>query len=87
VFIVCDKKVRYSGAKMEELHVFPQPASSTIPATSICANEWLADQVLEPIRKDINSVESELDARKSYFFLIFSANSSRKNPLDLLISD
>jgi hypothetical protein len=24
VFIVCDKKVRYSDAKKKELHVFPQ---------------------------------------------------------------
>jgi hypothetical protein len=37
VFILCDKKVRYSDAKKKELLVFPQPESLTIPAISICA--------------------------------------------------
>jgi hypothetical protein len=50
---------------MKELHVFPQPESLTIPAISICASEWLADQVLEGIRNGMTCVEDELETRKS----------------------
>jgi hypothetical protein len=62
---------------MKELHVFPQPHWSTIPARSICAMKKLADQVLERIRKRATFVEDKLDARKLFcsphFLLKFSA--------------
>jgi hypothetical protein len=66
VFIVCDKKVRYSDAKKKELHVFPQMESATLPTTSIGAMAKLADQVLERIRKRMTFVEHEFEMRKSY---------------------
>jgi hypothetical protein len=80
VFIVCDKKVRYSDAKKKELHVFPQPASSDDSGESICRSEWLADQVLERIRERMTSVKDELKRGESIryprFLLKFSAQKS-----------
>jgi hypothetical protein len=66
VFIVCDKEVGYSDAKKKELHVFPQPESSMLPATSIGVMKKLADQVLERVRKRMTSAELELEMRKSF---------------------
>jgi hypothetical protein len=83
VFIVCDKEVRYSDAKKKELHVFPQPESSTIPAMSICAVGWLADPVLERLRGPIVFLQCELKMRKSirspHFFFRFCEQKSARS--------
>jgi hypothetical protein len=77
VFIVSDKKVRYSDAKKKELHVFPQPESSTIPAMSICAMGWLADRVLERLRGPLVFLQCESESanrfRYPHVLLKFSA--------------
>jgi hypothetical protein len=40
-----------------------------IPATSICGSEWLANQVLERIRKRMISVEDALEMGESFRYL------------------
>lgn len=43
---------------------FLSAESSAIATISICASQWLADQVLERLRKGMACVENELEMRK-----------------------
>jgi hypothetical protein len=83
VFIGCDKEVRYSDAKKKELHVFPQPESSTIPAMSIYASGWHADRVLERLRGRVVFLQSESESanwfRSPQFFFKFSEQKSARS--------